>query len=118
MKRHSKDAFSREPEVGVVTAKTTYHTKSTQVPLHKVQKKKQKTRPKTVICTIAHNLFKFHTNYKIFQQSVYTVGPSHNSQKKKKHVWVRFSQVNNSDKIMQIASNLKCFTAKRFDKYY
>lgn len=42
MKRHSKDAFSREPEVGVVTAKTTtYHTKSTQVPLHKVKKNKK-----------------------------------------------------------------------------
>lgn len=80
MKRHSKDAFSREPEVGVVTAKTTtYHTKSTQVPLHKVKKKKALT----VICTIVHNLFKFHTNYKIFQQSVYTVGPPHNSQKRK-----------------------------------
>lgn len=46
MKRHSKDAFSREPEVGVVTAKTTYHTKSTQVPLHKVKKKNQKQGPK------------------------------------------------------------------------
>lgn len=44
-----KDAFSREPEVGVVTAKTTrYHTNSTQVPLQKVKKQKALT----VICTI------------------------------------------------------------------
>lgn len=73
------DALSREPEVGVVTAKTTsYHTKSTQVPLHKLRKKGKK-KALTVICTIVHNLFKFHINYKIFQQSVYTLGPPHNS---------------------------------------
>lgn len=110
MKRHSEDAFSREPEVAVVTAKTTtYHTNSTQVPLQKVQKKAL-----TVICTIVHNLFKFHTNYKIFQQSVYTVGPPHNSQKRKHNFGFHSVSFNNSERITQIASNLKYL--KRFLK--
>lgn len=48
--------FSAEPEVDVVTARTTL----IRFIQHKYQKKAQ-----TVICTmLIHNLFKFHTNYK------------------------------------------------------
>lgn len=80
MKRHSKDAFSREPEVGVVTAKTTrYHTNSTQVSLQKSKKQKGPNSDLYHRPTISSNFIQ--TN-KIFQQSVYTVGPPHDSQEK------------------------------------
>lgn len=64
MKRHSKDAFSREPEVGVVTAKTTrYHTNSTQVSLQKSKKQKALT----VICTIVQQSLQI--SYKLTKYS-------------------------------------------------
>lgn len=73
MKRHSEEEFSLEPEVDVVTAKTTTH----QIRLirHKYQFSKTK-KALTVICTMLfHNLFNFLNKLHNIPAVSYTVFP-------------------------------------------
>lgn len=68
MKGHSKDAFSREPEVGAVTAKTTrYHADPTRVPLQKQTNKQTTQKALTVICTIVRQSLQM--SYKLTKYS-------------------------------------------------
>lgn len=68
-----KSSLGAEPEVGVVTAKSTIHqVHSTQVPIQKYKKKEALT----VIRTILFQTLQITNNYNIFQQSVTQWSPS------------------------------------------
>lgn len=72
MKRHSEEELSLEPEVDVVTAKTTTH----QIRLIRSTNSVRQKKALTVICTMLfHNLFNFLNKLQNIPAVSYTVFP-------------------------------------------